>query len=695
MKRIILTIIFFLNLVPYLHKGSLKFECPGKAFAQTENAGSEKTANPPVTRSEISDEKIAAYEKAYEGASKPSKRPGDWNFDPVYSCTRMVPVSINGKPGAVAVFKYNYTTEHWDLQSVDESGVDTSDTSIGATDFGSDGGGDNVNIGNMTDTGGDTSGDGSTGGFINPSSGSNNTLPKQTLPRDCNGDQGGNAYIASCGCIGGKTGKTDCPMVIDCHGDTNGTAYLDACGCVGGNTGIASCPPVDCNGDINGTAHLEACGCVGGKSPIPTCAKDCNGDANGTAYTAACGCIGGNTGITACADCHGDIGGTAYTAECGCIGGNTGIEACIPKPTDCHNVVGGSAYTSSCGCIGGDTGITHCPPDCNGDVDGIAYMSKCGCIGGKTGLTSCPPILIASLNREAALEAAAQQDNTLLIDTWDPYNSSKIPCDVLQKFKDLANFTPPQSVFDRFSALNLATDDPFRNQYYLQQIKYASGNAINFDRFEIKVSTLPLINGERDPHKMMEFLRKHINDLIDQSITTFGPYVLPSKNIDDTNLWNSNNPVNGMLHLHIPAPWYLGLGIATNDGSVVVDDDTNDHWTVSTIKSTLDGMHPVTGNRRWGYDTNTDGSYTFYVTGADRITNPFGQLAQTIFNAPFGGADDLWKSYQRNVASFVNHNSGVATTLPPKTFRPDYSAIKQYLDGTITLTQLKNKNGCQ
>lgn len=62
------------------------------------------------------------------------------------------------------------------------------------------------------------------------------------LKTDCNGDQGGSAFIDKCGsCVGGNTGVAEttgaCP-IPDCNGDLGGTAFLDKCDqCVEGNTG--------------------------------------------------------------------------------------------------------------------------------------------------------------------------------------------------------------------------------------------------------------------------------------------------------------------------------------------------------------------------------------------------------------------------------------------------------------------------
>ncbi len=70
-------------------------------------------------------------------------------------------------------------------------------------------------------------------------------------------------------------------------------------------------------------------------------------------------------------------------------------------------------------------------------------------------------------------------------------------------------------------------------------------------------------------------------------------------------------------------------------------------------------------------------------------------MAQTLLNIPFDKADALWMSYQTKVASFVNTHSGLANIGSIVRERPNYAAIKDYLDGKISLNELKAKKACK
>lgn len=107
-----------------------------------------------------------------------------------------------------------------------------------------------------------------------------------------------------------------------------------------------------------------------------------------------------------------------------------------------------------------------------------------------------------------------------------------------------------------------------------------------------------------------------------------------------------------------------------------------------------DGQHPVSGNREFGYTQNTDGSYTFYTRGVDRITDPVdAAIAENLMDA-FANPDALWTSYKQGIYDFVQSNGGQATvpkTTDNKIYRPDWEKVKAVLNGSRPISDL----GCK
>lgn len=87
------------------------------------------------------------------------------------------------------------------------------------------------------------------------------------------------------------------------------------------------------------------------------------------------------------------------------------------------------------------------------------------------------------------------------------------------------------------------------------------------------------------------------------------------------------------------------------------------------ITQGLDGPHPVSGTRQFGYEQYIDGSYSFFVRGVDRFDTNVAENAAYMLDAiignddtpnPFFGSDELWESFQVNLNDFVNDEDNEA-----------------------------------
>ncbi|MEQ9466624.1 MAG: hypothetical protein RLN88_04380 [Ekhidna sp.] len=141
----------------------------------------------------------------------------------------------------------------------------------------------------------------------------------------------------------------------------------------------------------------------------------------------------------------------------------------------------------------------------------------------------------------------------------------------------------------------------------------------------------------------------------------------------------------------------IHIDLSPHDGTVIVTEAENNRWIFSVIRSPLDLHHPVSGNREFGFTQNSDGSYTFYTMGVDRLTQPIASLVRDLRYLIDGQdmmnrADDLWMSFQDKIKEFVEQNGGSAT-LPSQRNqgdRPNWHEAQQFLNGEITLEELRN-----
>lgn len=272
----------------------------------------------------------------------------------------------------------------------------------------------------------------------------------------------------------------------------------------------------------------------------------------------------------------------------------------------------------------------------------------------------------------------------------DPFLLVEIDCDQIQKWQALTQHTPPQSVLDKLASLNSVN---------VQNIDDADGTVVNMDYFPIIIDKLPNnpdTGIQFTADEFLDYIRIKINDFIDTNYSSFEPSTITGFN--EQNIWESSSPLGAVLSIDIPS---------AHDGSVVCSSYNNtsntndqDYWIFTTIEMPwgitqgLDGPHPVSGNRQFGYffDPNDgpSGSYTFFTRGVDRIESRVDEELANYLSAgsPFQDPDNLWNSFQRKIQDFTNDNGGVGNMAPISTNRPDWDMVKDVLLGNRPISDL-------
>lgn len=221
----------------------------------------------------------------------------------------------------------------------------------------------------------------------------------------------------------------------------------------------------------------------------------------------------------------------------------------------------------------------------------------------------------------------------------------------------------------------------------VQKIDDAYSTVVNMDYFSVRVNTLPIVNGQRlTAPQFLHYIRVKLNEFTDGS-KTFSPY--NAYGIDDRAQWNSISPKGSIIAINIPGP---------DNGSVITSYSSNEKWTFTTIYEPIYKTHPVSGNRDFGYTENTDGTYTFYTRGVDRLTSLDASLLQEIpdffikgAGIPFAKADQLWSSFQNGIKSFTDTHQGKANIDAPEIHRPNWDLVKDVIAGKKPLNSISKK----
>jgi hypothetical protein len=315
---------------------------------------------------------------------------------------------------------------------------------------------------------------------------------------------------------------------------------------------------------------------------------------------------------------------------------------------DCNGVQNGTAYETSCGCIGGNTGINECPEevDCNGDLNGTAYLASCGCIGGYTGIDECPEDETPPGTTEPTCNITSCPTGYVVVDcecALDPcFNKDLRHKKVSDDVKNLID-QRKKTVFMNGSYVDVKL-------FEIQKIEDGWGD-INLDKYALNITNLP--NGYT-PQMLFGEIRRNFDDFVTGGNLLGTSVGLEPYSTSDGTKWDSSNPIGAAMDFD-----------NFMDTSTVICTEYNYnemYWTFTTVNSLDHQGHFVSGHRQFGIEANSDGSYSFYLRGADRLgqfvdfaTNGFNSGADYLFNE---AADATWKNFMSNLEKFIKSKTG-------------------------------------
>lgn len=391
-----------------------------------------------------------------------------------------------------------------------------------------------------------------------------------------------------------------------------------------------------------------------------------------------------------------------------CVDGSVNDTAAGGYGLNCDGVIYMDIFVSECdgggsGDWGGNYGNgyygggSYIPDDSYYGSGGGYGGGTGGSSGGSGGNSSTYPITISVAAPPLVIVPSAWELKELIENKPFALYGEDIPCALIQQWMALAKFKVSPELKQKVNnivALSANTPGVLlyglpSNSAYISKvldIDNAYSSVVNMDYFSVNVKILPIINGQRaTPQQFLNHIRTNINTFVDTKKSKFTAY--NHYGVDDHALWNSSNPTGAIVSIDIPL----------NDGSVIVSKYSPNSWTFSTIKDPYNGLHPVSGNREFGYTANADGSYNFYVMGVDRLTDVWGTIAQSASGFPFDQADALWTSFQDKIVAFVNDPSNGGTpgaaaknNTDPEPLRPDWVKVINVIDGKQPLSTLSN-----
>jgi len=275
-------------------------------------------------------------------------------------------------------------------------------------------------------------------------------------------------------------------------------------------------------------------------------------------------------------------------------------------------------------------------------------------------------------------------------------------------YQQLYNHTLPTSCIDKLNTLG--------NEFQDQPLQNGNATVANVDYYNVVVTTNPDFNDDGIPDSdavVYQKYKENFTNLATGSKDDFhfscnAPWITGIGNTanvgwsflpyshGDTILWNSSSPLTSIIKIDA---WAEGLPFSeiADDGAIMISEFTTDHWIGSTIQTAFSGTQPFSGNRQWGYITNSSGNLELYAKAVDVArVSALVNFLPTSDDSPENCQEDTyynigeatWSNLQEQIKQWVVDNHGQAQVIEKIAVRFDKDKIKQILESNDTIDQI-------
>src|SRR5215471_13106015 len=120
-------------------------------------------------------------------------------------------------------------------------------------------------------------------------------------------------------------------------------------------------------------------------------------------------------------------------------------------------------------------------------------------------------------------------------------------------WRDTMSFKPTETVRGMFAEsyrFDPSIGGP--SPYFVQRIQDAKGVLVNFDFYAVRIGVLPTVDGRQvQASELLEYIRKHLNDFVDNKLCRFTPNRRYSDNVKR---WNSTRPLGSVVRIAFGDP---------------------------------------------------------------------------------------------------------------------------------------------
>tara|TARA_R110000868_G_C10826469_1_gene759007 strand:+ start:258 stop:647 length:390 start_codon:yes stop_codon:yes gene_type:complete len=126
----------------------------------------------------------------------------------------------------------------------------------------------------------------------------------------------------------------------------------------------------------------------------------------------------------------------------------------------------------------------------------------------------------------------------------------------------------------------------------------------------------------------------------------------------------------------------------------MISEFTSDHWIGSTISTEFSGTQPFSGNRQWGFITNSNGNLELYARAVDiaRVSYIVKYLTpgsnECKEDSYYNIGEATWSNLQEEIKQFIIDKGGQAEVIPKTAIRFDKTKLKEILESNSSIDQI-------
>jgi hypothetical protein len=264
-------------------------------------------------------------------------------------------------------------------------------------------------------------------------------------------------------------------------------------------------------------------------------------------------------------------------------------------------------------------------------------------------------------------------------DDWEAMKTwlSATPA-IMDRYRTLLTFKAPDTLISAGNSRLKADSDTIE----LKTIDTSTGDYINLDYYSVEFT----VEESSGLDAFLNSFRLGLNSYLKANVWKKDDRMFIPHSTAEEKLWSSAKPTGAIIDI-IPG-WH---GIAFDDLTVILSDYCSQkslgaYWIFSTLWSSWNHYHPVSGNRLFGMEQPDSkiNKFVFYISGADGLTDTDGpDFLYDVFVSRFKAGDKFWRTLFTNLETWWKNSDPQAKFNKPIRATADKKKVDEFFKTNV------------